>query len=85
MLVGIVILPLKDLRQSQARMSAQTYITTPQRVSINWDNEAYYYAQLIMQEYPDLEQAELQKHMQHEPERPKFSADQIDFALSKRE
>lgn len=54
-----------------------------EHLNANWEDEAYYYAELVMQEYPGLQQAELQKHMQHEPEGPKFSAEQTDFALSK--
>src|SRR5699024_5956064 len=46
-----------------------------EHLNANWQDEAYYCAELITQVYPDMQPAQLQTHLPQERERPQFLAE----------
>lgn len=53
-----------------------------ENVEVDWNEQAYQFATLALQEYPDAETADLEQLLQHEPGGPQFTAEQTEYALS---
>ena len=53
-----------------------------ENVEADWNEQAYQFATLALQEYPEAETADLEQLLQHEPGGPQFTAEQTEYALS---
>lgn len=51
-------------------------------VEVDWNDQAHQYAVATLQEFPEVELTELEEVMQHDPEGPRFSAEQTEYALA---
>lgn len=54
-----------------------------QNVEVDWNEEAYQFASLAREEYPDSTDEEIENLLQHQDGGPQFSAEQTEYALSK--
>jgi hypothetical protein len=54
-----------------------------QNVEVDWNEEAYQFASLAREEYPDSTDEEIENLLQHQDGGPQFTAEQTEYALSK--
>lgn len=53
-----------------------------ENVEVDWNEQAYQFASIARQEYPEATDEELENLLQHEEGGPQFTAEQTEYALS---
>ena len=53
-----------------------------ENVDVDWNEQAHEYAAATLNEFPDVEVADLQEIMVNDPEGPQFTDEQTEYALS---